>query len=97
MIAKKYEMKKKKYGRVLLSSSTGVKFGGSKLTTIYSLTKYMNEFFFSSYKDFYKNNILINAIRIGVTDTKIHLNSKKKNMNKRINKYKQVKYQYCFF
>lgn len=78
------QMKKKNFGRVLLSSSTGVKFGGSLSTIIYSLTKYMNEFFYSSYKDFYKNNVLINAIRIGVTDTKIHTKTRKKNMNKRI-------------
>ncbi len=78
------QMKKKNFGRVLLSSSTGVKFGGSTSTIIYSLTKYMNEFFFSSYKDFYKKNVLINTIRIGVTDTKIHLKTKKKNMSKRI-------------
>ncbi len=78
------QMKKKNFGRVLLSSSTGVKFGGGTSTIIYSLTKYMNEFFLSSYKDFYKNNVLINAIRIGVTDTKIHTKIKKKNMNKRV-------------
>lgn len=78
------QMKKKNFGRVLLSSSTGIKFGGSTSTIIYSLTKYMNEFFFSSYKDFYKKNVLINTIRIGVTDTKIHLKTKKKNMSKRI-------------
>ena len=78
------QMKKKNFGRVLLSSSTGVKFGGSKSTIIYSLTKYMNEFFFSSYKGFYKKNVFINTIRIGVTDTKIHLKTKKKNMSKRI-------------
>ena len=77
-------MKKKNFGRVLLSSSTGVKFGGGETTILYALTKYMNEFFFSSYKEFYKNNILINTIRIGVTKTKIHLKTKNKNLSKRI-------------
>ena len=38
-------MRIKKFGRILLSSSTGVKFGGGKLTGLYSLTKHMNEFF----------------------------------------------------
>ena len=50
-------MKNKKFGRILLSSSTGVKFGGGKSTGLYSLTKYMSEFFFSNYKDFYKKNV----------------------------------------
>ena len=70
-------MKKKKFGRILLSSSVGVKFGGSKNSIIYSLTKHMNEFFFTSFKEFFEENILINSIRIGITDTKIH----KKNRN----------------
>ena len=78
-------MKKKKFGRILLSSSTGVKFGGGKSTGLYSLTKYMSEFFFSNYKDFYKNNVLIKTLRIGVTKTKFHKNVKGKNMKKRVN------------
>ncbi len=78
-------MKKKRFGRVLLSSSTGVKFGGSSTTILYSLTKYMNEFFFSSYKEFYKKNILINTLRIGVTKTKIHLKTKNKKLKHRVN------------
>ena len=78
-------MSVKKFGRILLSSSTGVKYGGGKLTGIYSLTKYMNEFFFNNYKYFYKKNILINALRIGVTNTKIHKNVIDKNLKKRVN------------
>ena len=38
-------MKKKKWGRILLTSSIGTKFGGGKTTFGYSLSKYMNEFF----------------------------------------------------
>lgn len=77
-------MKKYKNGRILLSSSTGVKFGGGQFTGLYSLTKYMNEFFFNNYKDYYKKNILINALRIGVTNTKIHKKVKGKDINKRV-------------
>ncbi len=77
-------MKKKKFGRILLSSSTGVKFGGGKSTGIYSLTKYMNEFFFNNYNALYKNNVLVNALRIGVTNTKIHKKVKGKNLKKRV-------------
>ena len=78
------QMKKNNFGRVLLSSSTGVKFGGGETTPLYSLTKYMNEFFFSSYNELFKKNILINTIRIGLTKTKIHKKIKKKNLAKRI-------------
>lgn len=77
------KMKKNNFGRVLLSSSTGVKFGGGETTPLYSLTKYMNEFFFSSYNEFFKKNVLINTIRIGLTKTKLHKKIKK-NLAKRI-------------
>lgn len=77
-------MKKKKFGRVILSSSTGVKFGGSLYTGVYSLTKYMNQFQFSNFSECAKYNVLINSIQIPVTNTKIHKNVKKKNIYKRI-------------
>lgn len=76
-------MLKRKFGRILLSSSVGVKFGGGNNSLIYSLTKYMNEFFFSVYKNFSSRNILINTLRIGVTDTKIH-KKKKNNLKQRV-------------
>jgi len=78
------QMKKNNFGRVLLSSSTGVKFGGGQTTPLYSLTKYMNEFFFSSYNKFFKKNILINTIRIGLTKTKALKKIKNKNLTERI-------------
>ena len=78
-------MKNKKWGRILLTSSIGTKFGGGNTTFAYSLSKYMNEFFPSILKEKMKHNILYNCLRIGVTDTKIHKNVKNKNMKKRIN------------
>lgn len=77
-------MKKKKWGRILLASSIGTKFGGGSLTVPYSISKYLNEFFPSEYKQFYKHNVIINSLQIGVTDTKLHLKNKSKNMKKRI-------------
>ena len=77
-------MKKKNWGRILLSSSIGTKFGGGELTYAYSISKYLNEFFPSEYKKYYKYNISINSLQIGVTNTKIHKNNKKKNLKKRI-------------
>ena len=38
-------MIKKKWGRVLLTSSIGTKFGGAENTFMYSITKFLNEFF----------------------------------------------------
>ena len=38
-------MKKNKWGRILFTSSIGVKFGGGEKTFAYSFSKYANEFF----------------------------------------------------
>lgn len=76
-------MKNKKWGRILTCSSIGTKFGGNKNTFLYSLSKYMNEFFPAILKDISKFNILTNCMQIGVTDTKIHKKDKNKNLNKR--------------
>ena len=77
-------MVKKKWGRILMSSSIGVKFGGGKNTFAYSRSKHMNEFIPSFFKNFYKNEIFYNSLRIGVTNTKIHKKIEKKNLSKRI-------------
>ena len=77
-------MKKRKYGRILLTSSIGTKFGGGLNSFAYSLSKFNNEFFPSYYKSLYSKNIIINTLQIGVTDTKIHKNLKGKNMKNRI-------------
>ena len=91
-------MIKNKWGRILLSSSIGTKFGGGKDSYYYSLSKHMNEFVPSIFKKTYANYILYNVLQIGVTDTKIHTNLPKKNLNlrkklipiKRIAKTKEV-------
>lgn len=77
-------MEKRKYGRILLSSSIGTKFGGGPNSFAYSLSKFNNEFFPSYYKNLTKKNILINTLQIGVTDTKIHKNLPKKNLKQRV-------------
>jgi 3-oxoacyl-[acyl-carrier protein] reductase len=78
-------MKNKKWGRILVTSSIGTKFGGGTTTFAYSLSKFMNEFFPGSLREKMKYNILYNCLRIGLTDTKIHKNVKNKNMKKRVN------------
>jgi len=80
------KMVKKKWGRIINSSSIGVKFGGGKNTFAYSLSKHINEYIPADIKKNYKNNIFYNVIRIGLTDTKIHRKIKYKNLKKRIKK-----------
>lgn len=77
-------MKKRKSGRIVLSSSIGTKFGGGFNTLGYSISKFNNEFFPVFFKTLYAKNITINTLKIGVTNTKIHNNLKSKNMKKRI-------------
>lgn len=78
-------MIKNKYGRIINTSSVGVKFGGGDNTYLYSLSKHMNEFMPSYFKKISRYNVLYNCIRIGVVDTKFHKKIKNKNLKKRIN------------
>lgn len=71
-------MIKSKFGRILLTSSIGTKFGGGKNTFCYSLSKKANEFIPRDYKVWAEKNVLINCLIIGVTDTKIHKRIHKK-------------------
>lgn len=74
-----------KFGRIVNCSSIGVKFGGSQYNYNYSLSKHSSEFIPSELKKMSKKNILVNNLRIGVTNTKIHKKMKrnKKNLIKR--------------
>ena len=78
-------MKKNKFGRVINTSSIGVKFGGGEKTYLYSLSKHINEFIPSYIRKLSNKNILYNCLRIGVVDTKLHKKIKNKNIAKRIN------------
>ncbi len=77
-------MIKKKWGRILLSSSIGTKFGGGNKTYYYSLSKFMNEFIPTEFKRKHAKYILYNVLQIGVTDTKIHKKISSKNLKSRI-------------
>ena len=81
-------MKKIKYGRILNCSSIGVKFGGGDKTYNYSLSKHLLEFIPRYIKEHAKLNIIINNIRIGYTNTKIH--KKIKNTNKLKSRIKKI-------
>ena len=76
----------KKWGRILNCSSIGVKFGGGINAYNYAFSKHCLEFFPNIHKEWAKKNVLINSLRIGITDTKLHKRmNKKMSMRKRIN------------
>ena len=86
MFDKCAKMLKYKYGRIINCSSIGVKYGGGTNSFNYSFSKHSSEFIPNVYKFWAKKNVLINNLRIGLTNTKIHKkNYKKKVLSKRIN------------
>ncbi len=80
------KMIENKWGRIINSSSIGVKFGGGKTNFEYSLSKHVNEFIPSYIRNLADKNIFYNTVKIGLTDTKIH----KKILNKNITKRKKL-------
>ncbi len=65
-------MLKEKWGRIVNGSSLGVAYGGGENSFNYGLSKHLLEFIPGKYKFWAENNVLINNLRIGFTDTKIH-------------------------
>jgi len=76
-------MRKRCYGRVVLCSSIGVKFGGGRQTALYSMSKWGGEFIPSEVRDLAQYNVLTNVVRIGVTNTKIHNKVTSKDLRRR--------------
>lgn len=62
-------MTKNGWGRIVIGSSIGVKFGGGRDTYCYSVTKYATELIPNMAKQWSKKDVLFNIVRIGVTDT----------------------------
>lgn len=77
-------MIKKKFGRIVNTSSVGIKFGGSKKTFAYSISKYLNEFIPNDIRELSSKNIFYNTLRIGVTNTKFHKKIKNKSLKNRV-------------
>ncbi len=72
-------------GRIINISSIGVKFGGGITTTHYSASKAALEAITKSFaKAGAPFNVLVNAVRAGVTDTPMHEKVGKPNMSDRI-------------
>jgi 3-oxoacyl-[acyl-carrier protein] reductase len=78
-------MIKKKWGRILNSSSIGVKFGGGTKTFEYSFSKHLNEFIPSHLKKIADKNVFYNVMKIGLTNTKIHKKISNKDLKMRTN------------
>ena len=77
-------MMKKKWGRIVLLSSIGIKFGGGIDNYCYSMSKFMAEFFPAVAKiEWAKNNVFINTVRVGVVDTKFHRSFVNKSLSTR--------------
>lgn len=88
VLSKKYIelMKNFNYGKIINISSIGVKYGGSINSCPYTISKSALEMMTKSFaKEGSKYNILINTLRVGVTNTDIHKNIPNKNMENRIN------------
>jgi 3-oxoacyl-[acyl-carrier protein] reductase len=60
------------WGRIVIGSSIGVKFGGGKDSFGYALAQHASEFIPRSARDWASSGVLTNVVRIGVTDTKLH-------------------------
>ena len=63
-------MLERSFGRIVLGGSIGVKFGGSRSSFAYSASKWLLEFMPMESKMWARNDVFINTVRIGVTDTK---------------------------
>lgn len=65
-------MIKRGWGRVVQTSSIGVKYGGGMRNFPYALSKHAEEFIPAECRKWAQHNVLVNVVRIGVTDTRIH-------------------------
>ena len=72
------------WGRIVNLSSIGVKFGGGSKTFCYSLSKHALEFFPNDHKKWAAKGVLINTLRVGVTDTRMHKVDPEKNIDQRV-------------
>lgn len=78
------KMSERGWGRIVNISSIGVKFGGGGTSFAYALSKHAMEFMPADHKTWAADNVLINSLRIGVTDTRLHNHDPGKDMTRRI-------------
>jgi len=65
-------MAERGWGRIVHASSIGVKFGGGTDSFLYSLSKHALEFIPSAARAWASANVLVNVLRVGVTNTRAH-------------------------
>ena len=76
-------MIKEKWGRIVNGSALGIPYGGGEYSYNYNLSKHCLEFIPGKFREWAKKNVLINNVRIGHTNTKIHKKIPNKNLVKR--------------
>lgn len=72
------------WGRIVHLSSIGVKFGGGSGSFCYALSKHAQEYLPSDHKAWAAAGVLVNVLRVGVTDTRFHKRDPSKDMNRRV-------------
>jgi 3-oxoacyl-[acyl-carrier protein] reductase len=65
-------MAKRGWGRIVIGSSIGVRFGGGADSFAYALSRHTAEFLPAVTREWAARNVLTNVVRIGVTDTAAH-------------------------
>ena len=76
-------MQKRRWGRILVASSIGVKFGGGLETYCYSISKYANELIPSFSRELARDGVLYNVLRIGFTRTIGHAGARQEDFSRR--------------
>ena len=77
-------MVERKWGRIVHASSIGVKFGGGSDSYLYSLSKHALEFIPGEARRWAAHNVLVNCVRVGVTNTRGHANFPAKQLGDRV-------------
>ncbi|HSV29823.1 MAG TPA: SDR family oxidoreductase [Candidatus Omnitrophota bacterium] len=72
------------WGRIVLLSSIGVKFGGGSGSFAYALSKQALEYLPADHRAWAAANVLVNVVRVGLTDTRIHRQDPTKDMSRRV-------------
>jgi len=76
------KMARRGWGRIVMLGSIGTKFGGGKESFPYSLSKHALEFIPGIWREWAAQDVLVNTLMVGVTETRIH--SPQKNFEQRI-------------
>lgn len=79
-------MAQRRWGRIVHASSIGVKFGGGSESFLYSLSKHALEFIPVEARRWASDDVFVNVLRVGVTDTRAHVGFVRKDLPDRVSK-----------